>query len=104
MEPSRALGRKKIVGVVVSAGMNKTVVVEVEKISRHRQYKKYVRTKKRYKAHDEENRCKTGDRVLILETKPLSKEKRWAVKEIVKQQSLLLPEEVKGDDTDQFEA
>jgi small subunit ribosomal protein S17 len=104
MESSRALGRKRIVGVVESDNMNKTVVVEVEKIPRHRQYKKYVRTKKRYKAHDEENRCKTGDRVLILETKPLSKEKRWVVKEIVKQQSLLVREEVRDDDTGQFEA
>ncbi len=104
MEPSRALARKKIVGVVVSDRMDKTVVVEVEKISKHRQYKKYVRTKKRYKAHDEENRCKAGDRVLILETKPLSKEKRWVVKEIVKQRSLLVQEEVRDDDTDKVEA
>jgi small subunit ribosomal protein S17 len=104
MESSRALGRKRIVGVVVSSSMDKTVVVEVEKISRHRQYKKYVRTKKHYKAHDEENRCRTGDRVLILETKPLSKEKRWVVKEIVKQQVLLAQEEVRDDDTGQVEA
>lgn len=72
-------------GVVVSDKMDKTVVVLVERLVQHAQYKKYVKQRKKYKAHDPENRCKTGDFVTIVETRPLSREKRWLVREIVKQ-------------------
>ena len=72
-------------GVVVSDKMDKTVVVLVERLVQHAQYKKYVKQRKKYKAHDPENRCKTGDVVTIVETRPLSREKRWLVREVLKQ-------------------
>lgn len=72
-------------GVVVSDKMDKTVVVLVERLVQHVQYKKYVKQRKKYKAHDPENRCKTGDIVTIVETRPLSREKRWLVREVIKQ-------------------
>lgn len=74
---------KERVGVVVSDKMNKTVVVAIESRSPHPKYKKIVVKTKRYKAHDEENQCKTGDRVRIQETRPLSRTKRWKVAEIL---------------------
>lgn len=74
---------KERVGVVVSDKMNKTVVVAVENRSPHPKYGKIVVKTKRYKAHDEENKCKEGDRVRIRETRPLSKTKRWVVEEII---------------------
>jgi small subunit ribosomal protein S17 len=74
---------KERVGLVVSDKMNKTVVVAIENRSPHPKYGKIVVRTKRYKAHDEENRCKEGDRVRIQETRPLSKTKRWEVKEIL---------------------
>ncbi|MBD2741037.1 30S ribosomal protein S17 [Coleofasciculus sp. FACHB-1120] len=74
---------KERVGVVVSDKMQKTVVVTVENRSPHPKYGKIVVRTKRYKAHDEENQCKVGDRVRILETRPLSRTKRWAVAEIL---------------------
>jgi small subunit ribosomal protein S17 len=76
--------RKIRQGVVISDKMDKTVVVLVEQLIQHPVYKKYVRSRKKYKAHDPENRCHTGDRVSIVETKPLSREKRWIVQNIVK--------------------
>jgi len=72
-------------GVVVSDKMDKTVVVLVERLVQHVQYKKYLKQRKKYKAHDPENRCKTGDIVAIVETRPLSREKRWLVREVIKQ-------------------
>ena len=72
-------------GVVVSDKMDKTVVVLVERLVQHVQYKKYVKQRKKYKAHDPENSCKTGDVVTIVETRPLSREKRWLVREVIKQ-------------------
>jgi len=72
-------------GVVVSDKMDKTVVVLVERLVQHVQYKKYVKQRKKYKAHDPENRCKIGDVVTIVETRPLSREKRWLVREVIKQ-------------------
>ncbi len=74
---------KERVGLVVSDKMNKTVVVAVENRSPHPKYGKIVVRTKRYKAHDEENQCKTGDRVRIQETRPLSRTKRWIVAEIL---------------------
>ena len=66
-------------GVVVSDKMTKTVVVKVSSLKKHPKYKKYFKTSGKYKAHDEENQYHTGDQVLIQETKPMSKEKRWIV-------------------------
>lgn len=74
---------KERVGVVVSDKMQKTVVVAVENRSPHPKYGKIVVRTKRYKAHDEENKCKEGDRVRIQETRPLSRTKRWTVAEIL---------------------
>ena len=74
---------KERVGLVVSDKMQKTVVVAVENRDSHRKYGKIVVTTRRYKAHDEENNCQIGDRVRIVETRPLSKTKRWQVKEIL---------------------
>ena len=74
---------KERVGLVVSDKMDKTVVVAVENRTAHPKYGKIVVRTKRYKAHDEENKCKQGDRVRIQETRPLSRTKRWTVLEIV---------------------
>lgn len=75
--------RKIRVGRVVSNRMDKTVVVTVESYRSHRLYKKQVRRIKRFKAHDEQNTCHIGDMVRIEETRPLSKDKRWRVIEIL---------------------
>ena len=75
--------KKKKIGRVVSNKMVKTVVVMVEYYIPHRLYKKRVRHLSKFKAHDEQNACKIGDVVLIEETRPLSKEKRWKVAEIL---------------------
>jgi small subunit ribosomal protein S17 len=66
-------------GVVVSDKMTKTVVVAVTRLRKHPKYKKYYKVTKRYQSHDEKGEYHTGDKVVIQETKPLSKEKRWAV-------------------------
>ena len=73
--------RKIREGLVVSNKMAKTVVVAVETGKVHRLYKKAIRVTKKYKAHDEKNACRIGDKVKIIETRPLSKEKRWRVTE-----------------------
>lgn len=79
--------RKTRTGVVVSDKMQKTVVVKVERSTRHPLYKKIIRRYKKFKAHDENNSAKTGDMVKIIETRPLSKEKRWRLLEILKKSS-----------------
>jgi small subunit ribosomal protein S17 len=76
---ARSQARKVREGVVVSDKMEKTVVVVVERLVRHPRYHKYRRQRSRYKAHDQTNRCRVGDRVRIIETRPLSAQKRWAV-------------------------
>ena len=77
-------GRRRIlVGTVVSDKMDKTVVVRVERLVQDRRYKKYVRRYSRFLAHDEANDCNVGDRVRIVEHRPLSKRKRWKVQETV---------------------
>ena len=81
-QPGRTTRLMKV-GRVVSDKMDKTVVVAVDFTVRHRIYKKAMRRTHKFKAHDEQNRCKTGDRVRIEETRPLSKEKRWIVREIL---------------------
>ena len=75
--------RRKLIGRVSSDKMNKTVVVEVIRFKRDTMYKKYVRVKKKYKAHDETNQYKTGDRVEIQEHRPLSAEKRFIVTRLI---------------------
>ncbi|NMA54473.1 MAG: 30S ribosomal protein S17 [Firmicutes bacterium] len=70
-------------GIVVSDKMEKTVVVEVNRIVKHPLYKRYIRRTKRFKAHDPENACRIGDRVRIEATRPLSKEKKWRVVDII---------------------
>jgi small subunit ribosomal protein S17 len=75
--------RKTREGVVVSDAMQKTRVVKVDRVYRHRQYERVVRVSNRVKAHDETNESHVGDRVLIEETRPLSKEKRWRIRSIL---------------------
>jgi small subunit ribosomal protein S17 len=75
--------KRQLTGMVVSDKMDKTVVVMVERLVKHKLYKKYVRRQTRFSAHDEKNACQIGDRVLITESKPLSKMKRWRVSDIV---------------------
>ena len=76
MERGRTKTRE---GIVVSDKMQKTVVVKVERVYRHPLYQKVVKVAKKFKAHDELNECKVGDRVEIMETRPLSRDKRWRV-------------------------
>ena len=75
---------RQLVGRVVSNKMQKTVVVSVESVRRHPLYKHTIRSTKRYKAHDENNECREGDSVRIIESRPLSREKRWRVIEIMR--------------------
>jgi len=90
--------KKTMIGVVVSDKMDKTVVVRVEKIKIHPKFKKHYKVHKKYKAHDEKNECKKGDLVIIQETRPLSKEKRWRVVKILSKQEFL--EEKASDEQD----
>lgn len=87
---------KTRIGQVVSNKMMKTVVVVVETPKRHPLYKKTIKKTTRFKAHDEQNQCGIGDMVKIIETRPLSKDKRWRVAEIVKKGEVVevKPEEV----------
>jgi small subunit ribosomal protein S17 len=78
-------GRRKIrVGQVVSDKMDKTAVVAVTRLVRHSMYSRFVKRTTKFKAHDEKNECHVGDVVRIMETRPLSKDKRWRVVEVVK--------------------
>ena len=88
-----------MVGVVIKDKMDKTIVVEVVKFLKHLKYHKYITRKMRYKAHDETNACKIGDEVMIQEVKPISKDKRWLVKEIMKKEKLSVGEKEVGNDT-----
>ena len=72
-----------MVGTVVSDKMDKTVVVRIERLVKHKFYHKYVRRRTKFAAHDEENSCKTGDKVMITESRPLSKTKKWRISKIV---------------------
>lgn len=75
--------RKTRVGIVVSDKMDKTVVVKVDQMVMHPTYKKYIKRRVTYKAHDEQNQCGVGDKVLIVESRPISRDKRWRVREIL---------------------
>jgi small subunit ribosomal protein S17 len=77
-------GNKRIItGVVVSSKMDKTIVVRAERLVKHPVFHKYIRRHMKYKAHDELNACNIGDKVLIIESRPLSKDKRWRMREIL---------------------
>jgi small subunit ribosomal protein S17 len=83
-QTTEARGRRKIrTGYVISDKMDKTVIVQVGSSKAHRLYRKTVRQRSKFKVHDEKNECGVGDLVRIVETRPLSKEKRWRVQEIV---------------------
>lgn len=82
-QEERAVSRRRLIGKVASDKMDKTVVVEVMRYKVHPIYKKYVRVRKRYKAHDEKNEYRTGDKVEIIEHRPLSREKRFKVVRLI---------------------
>ncbi len=90
------LKRKTRIGHVLSNRMDKTVVVAVETLKRHPLYKKTLKKVVKYKAHDEKNRCQLGDKVRIIETRPLSRQKRWRVAEIIASREVadIKPQEV----------
>ena len=75
--------RRQFVGTVVSDRMDKTVIVKVERLVKHRLYKKYIKRHNKFAAHDEKNDCHIGDKVLITESRPLSKMKQWRVSDII---------------------
>ena len=75
--------RKKLIGVVIGNKMDKTAVVTVSRLKKHRTYKKYIRSRAKYMTHDPQNRCQVGDKVKIIESRPISKRKRWQVVEII---------------------
>jgi small subunit ribosomal protein S17 len=76
--------RRTVVGTVVSNKMQKTIVVKVDRRVRHAEYKKYVVRSRRFKAHDEKNDAKIGDRVQLVESRPLSRDKRWVLQSIIR--------------------
>ena len=76
--------KRTIMGVVVSDKMAKTIVVMSERLIKHPQFHKYLRRHVKYKAHDEKGICSIGDKVLIVESSPLSKDKRWRVREVLR--------------------
>ncbi|RLC28314.1 MAG: 30S ribosomal protein S17 [Deltaproteobacteria bacterium] len=75
--------RRKLTGTVVSNRMDATAVVLVERLTKHRAYQKYVRRRVKYMAHDPRNICRIGDRVKIIESRPISKRKRWQLLEVL---------------------
>jgi len=75
--------RKVMTGTVVSDSMQKTIVVSIERLVKHARYGKYVRRRNKFKVHDEKNECKVGDVVRFMETRPLSKDKRWRLLDFV---------------------
>lgn len=75
--------KRQMVGTVISDKMDKTVVVLVERLVKHRLYHKYIRRRSKYAAHDENNAARTGDKVLMTQARPISKTKRWRISKIV---------------------
>ncbi len=88
--------RKRLVGVVVGNRADKTAAVLVNRLKQHRTYKKYMRSQTKYLVHDPENKCMVGDRVRIIETRPISKRKRWQVLEVLERSAI---QEVGAEDT-----
>jgi small subunit ribosomal protein S17 len=83
--PAERKQPRTVTGVVISAKMNKTIVVQAERMVQHPLYRKYIRRPMRFRAHDENNECREGARVTIMATRPLSKTKRWRLVEILEQ-------------------
>jgi small subunit ribosomal protein S17 len=79
----KRLSKRQMVGTVVSDKMDKTVIVMVERLVKHRLYKKYIRRRAKFSAHDENNTSRIGDKVLIRQSSPISKTKKWRVSEII---------------------
>ncbi len=77
------MARKTYIGEVISDKMDKTIVVAVKRLTTHPMYKKTIKKVTKFKAHDGENKCKVGDRVSIIESRPISKDKRWKVVDII---------------------
>jgi small subunit ribosomal protein S17 len=75
--------KRQLTGTVVSDKMDRTAVVQVERLVKHPLYKKYIRRRNKFAAHDSDNQCSIGDKVLITESKPISKRKRWRVTDII---------------------
>ena len=75
--------RKKLIGTVISTRMDKTALILVERLTKHRTYKKFVKKYSKHMAHDPKNMCRLGDKVRIIETRPISKRKRWQVTGII---------------------
>jgi len=79
---------RTLTGIVISDKGDKTVTVKVERKEKHKTFKKYVKKQKKYMAHDKDNSCNIGDKVLIKETRPLSKMKRWVVLEVLEKKKI----------------
>jgi small subunit ribosomal protein S17 len=79
----KRVNKRKVVGKVISDKMDKTVVIQVEKLVKHSLYKKYIKRQNKFTAHDEKNECRIGDKVVITESRPISRMKRWRVSGIV---------------------
>ena len=79
----KRLLRRQLIGTVVSDKMDKTVIVLVERLFKHRLYQKYIRRRSKFAAHDEKNASRVGDKVLIIQSRPLSKTKKWRVSKII---------------------
>ena len=81
--------QRKVVGTVTSNQADKTVLVMVERLTKHKTYGKYIRKRSKYMAHDPQNSCDIGDRVRIVESRPISKRKRWAVTDIIEKGNIV---------------
>jgi small subunit ribosomal protein S17 len=90
--------RKKLVGVVIGHRMDKTTVISVSRLKKHGTYQKYLTARKTYVAHDPRNLCQVGDKVRIIESRPISKTKRWQVLDVLEKSraEIALPEAVEG--------
>jgi small subunit ribosomal protein S17 len=75
--------RKQMTGIVLNNTVDKTVKVLVERLAKHKKYKKYIRYRKKYLVHDSQNSCQIGDKVRIIESRPISKMKRWRVRKVI---------------------
>jgi len=89
--------RKKLTGVVIGNKVDKTAVVLVDRLKKHKSYLKYIRRHTKYLAHDPQNRCQIGDKVKIIESRPISKKKRWQVIEVIESSTGLQLDNSNGD-------
>ena len=95
--------RKRLIGTVIGSDMDKTAVVLVNQLKKHKRYSKYIRSRTKYLAHDPQNRCQVGDKVKIIESRPISKKKRWQVLEVVEKAATGEPENNIGQPLEQAE-